>query len=58
MVEPREDSLPHGGPTDLSRVVDTGPGERIVSTWQIRPEKQNPETAAARMRHGPRVEIP
>lgn len=56
IVESWEDDVPSGKRTDFRRAVDAQPGEKIVFTWQVWPDKATVEAAEARMREDPRFE--
>lgn len=58
IVESWEDDVPDGKRTDFRRAVALRPGEKIVFTWQIWPDKATMKAAEARMRDDPRMEIP
>ena len=45
IVESWEDFVPDGKHTDFRRAVDAKPGEKIVFTWQIWPDKQSLDAA-------------
>ncbi len=49
IVESWEDFVPDGKHTDFRRAVDARPGEKIVFTWQVWPDKESLEAAEARM---------
>lgn len=49
IVESWEDSVPDGQQTDFRRAVCAMPGEKIVFTWQIWPDKATLEAAEERM---------
>ena len=49
IVEAWEDYVPDGKQTDFRRAVAAKPGEKIVFTWQIWPDKESLEAAEARM---------
>ena len=57
IVESWEDNVPDGEHTDFRRAVDAKPGEKIVFTWQIWPDKASVDAAETGMRHDPRFEI-
>jgi uncharacterized protein YbaA (DUF1428 family) len=56
IVESWEDDVPDGSQTDFRRAVAARPGEKIVFTWQIWPDKATLQAAEARMRSDPRME--
>ena len=49
IVESWEDFVPNGTQTDFRRAVQAQPGEKIVFTWQIWPDKESFEASEARM---------
>ena len=49
IVESWEDNVPDGKETDFRRAVNAKPGEKIVFTWQVWPDKAALEEAEARM---------
>lgn len=55
IVESWEDNVPDGAHTDFRRAVDAKPGEKIVFTWQVWPDKATLDAAEARMRTDPRT---
>jgi uncharacterized protein YbaA (DUF1428 family) len=57
IVESWEDDVPDGKQTDFRRAVAAAPGERIVFTWQVWPDKATLEAAEARMKDDPRFEV-
>ena len=57
IVESWEDNVPSGKHTDFRRAVDAKPGEKIVFTWQVWPDKVTLEAAEARMREDKRFEV-
>tara|TARA_R110000868_G_scaffold102649_5_gene282741 strand:- start:1033 stop:1389 length:357 start_codon:yes stop_codon:yes gene_type:complete len=57
IVESWEDNVPDGKHTDFRRAVDAQPGEKIVFTWQIWPDKASVDAAEEKMRHDPRMEV-
>ncbi|MCG6904286.1 MAG: DUF1428 domain-containing protein [Rhodobacter sp.] len=58
IVEAWEDNVPDGTTTDFRRAVDARPGEKIVFSWQIWPDRQSVEDAEARMQDDPRFAVP
>ena len=56
IVESWEDEVPDGKRTDFRRAVDAKPGEKIVFTWQVWPDKASLEAAEASMHDDPRFE--
>ena len=49
IVESWEDFVPDGKRTDFRRAVAAEPGEKIVFTWQIWPDKESLDAAETRM---------
>lgn len=49
IVECWEDQVPDGQQTDFRRAVAAKPGEKIVFTWQIWPDRATLDDAEARM---------
>jgi len=49
IVESWEDFVPTGKHTDFRRAVDAQPGEKIVFSWQIWPDKATFDAAETRM---------
>ncbi len=49
IVESWEDFVPDGKHTDFRRAVAARPGEKIVFTWQIWPDKESFEASENRM---------
>jgi uncharacterized protein YbaA (DUF1428 family) len=49
VVESWEDFVPDGKTTDFRRAVAARPGEKVVFTWQVWPDKASLATAEARM---------
>lgn len=56
IVESWEDFVPDGKYTDFRRAVDAKPGEKIVFTWQIWPDKEALAAAETRMHEEGRLE--
>lgn len=56
IVESWEDNVPHGKVTDFHRAVAAQPGEKIVFTWQVWPDKETFEDTEARMHQDPRFD--
>jgi len=56
IVECWEDFVPDGQATDFRRAVSAQPGEKIVFTWQVWPDKASFEAAEARMHDDPRMD--
>jgi uncharacterized protein YbaA (DUF1428 family) len=54
IVESWEDFVPDGAETDFRRAVAAQPGEKIVFSWQIWPDKATMEAAEKRMMEDPR----
>ncbi len=57
IVESWEDNVPDGKRTDFRRAVDAKPGEKIVFTWQVWPDKSSFEAAEARMHEDKRFDV-
>lgn len=57
IVESWEDNVPDGKHTDFRRAVDARPGEKIVFSWQVWPDKATVDAAEAKMRDDPRFEV-
>ncbi len=49
IVESWEDFVPDGKQTDFRKAVAARPGEKIVFTWQVWPDKASFEAAEAKM---------
>jgi uncharacterized protein YbaA (DUF1428 family) len=56
IVESWEDFVPDGKQTDFRRAVAAKPGEKIVFTWQIWPDKASFYAAEAKMHEDPRLD--
>lgn len=56
IVECWEDYVPDGKTTDFRRAVAAQPGEKIVFTWQIWPDKSYFQAAEERMHQDPRMD--
>lgn len=56
IVESWEDFVPEGQSTDFRKAVAAEPGERIVFSWQVWPDKASFEAAEARMHDDPRMD--
>ena len=56
IVEAWEDFIPDGKTTDFRKAVAAKPGEKIVLSWQIWPDKQMFEAAEEKMHHDPRID--
>lgn len=58
IVEAWEDNVPDGKQTDFRRAVAAKPGEKIVFSWQIWPDKETLARVEAEMSKDKRFEIP
>lgn len=56
IVESWEDFVPDGKVTDFRRAVAARPGEKIVFTWQVWPDKESFTAAEEKMHHDPRMD--
>jgi uncharacterized protein YbaA (DUF1428 family) len=56
IVECWEDNVPEGKQTDFRRAVAAKPGEKIVFTWQIWPNKECFSEAEEKMHLDPRMD--
>jgi len=56
IVEAWEDFIPNGKTTDFRKAVAAKPGERIVFTWQIWPDREMFQAAEERMHEDPRMD--
>ena len=56
IVECWEDFVPDGKQTDFRRAVAAKPGEKIVFTWQVWPDKESFYAAEARMHQDARMD--
>ena len=56
IVESWEDFVPDGKTTDFRRAVAAKPGEKIVFTWQVWPDKEFFVAAEERMHHDGRMD--
>lgn len=56
IVECWEDFVPEGRQTDFRKAVAAAPGERIVFTWQVWPDKESFQRAEDRMHQDPRMD--
>ena len=56
IVECWEDNVPEGKQTDFRRAVAAMPGEKIVFTWQVWPDKASFYDAEERMHKEPRMD--
>ena len=54
IVESWEDFVPDGKQTDFRRAVAIQPGEKIVFTWQVWPDKEFLSAAEQKMHQDPR----
>jgi uncharacterized protein YbaA (DUF1428 family) len=57
IVESWEDYVPDGKLTDFRRAVDAKPGEKIVFSWQVWPDKATLEGVEAAMQKDKRFEV-
>ncbi|HEY7687255.1 MAG TPA: DUF1428 domain-containing protein [Dongiaceae bacterium] len=57
IVECWEDFVPDGRQTDFRRAVAAKPGEKIVFSWQVWPDKAALEAVEAKMHEDKRFEI-
>jgi uncharacterized protein YbaA (DUF1428 family) len=57
IVESWEDYVPDGKLTDFRRAVDAKPGEKIVFSWQVWPDKATLESVEAAMHEDKRFEV-
>jgi len=57
IVECWEDFVPDGKLTDFRRAVAAKPGEKIVFTWQIWPDKESFFATEEKMHEDPRMEM-
>ena len=57
IVESWEDNVPDGKHTDFSRAVDAMPGETIVFSWQVWPDRASVDAAEVRMRDDKRLDV-
>jgi uncharacterized protein YbaA (DUF1428 family) len=57
IVESWEDNVPDGKQTDFRRAVNAKPGEKIVFSWQIWPDKASLESAETKMHEDNRLEV-
>ncbi|MCY6382136.1 DUF1428 domain-containing protein [Hoeflea prorocentri] len=55
IVEGWEDHVPDGTQTDFRRAVNAKPGEKIVFSWQVWPDKESVDRAEEKMRDDPRM---
>jgi uncharacterized protein YbaA (DUF1428 family) len=56
IVESWEDNVPDGKQTDFRRAVAAKPGEKIVFTWQVWPDKASFDRAEAELHKDPRMD--
>lgn len=56
IVESWEDFVPDGSRTDFRKAVAAEPGEKIVFTWQVWPDKESFYAAEAKMHEDPRMD--
>ena len=56
IVECWEDQVPDGRQTDFRRAVAAEPGEKIVFTWQVWPDKESFTAAETKMHDDPRMD--
>ena len=56
IVESWEDFVPNGTQTDFRKAVSARPGEKIVFTWQIWPDKEFFQAAEEKMHKDPRMD--
>ena len=56
IVESWEDNVPDGEQTDFRRAVAAKPGEKIVFSWQVWPDKASFYDAEERMHQDPRMD--
>jgi uncharacterized protein YbaA (DUF1428 family) len=56
IVESWEDNVPGGKQTDFRRAVAAKPGEKIVFSWQVWPDKAFFEAAEEKMHQDPRMD--
>jgi uncharacterized protein YbaA (DUF1428 family) len=56
IVESWEDFIPEGKQTDFRRAVAAKPGEKIVFTWQVWPDKAQFQAAEEKMHEDPRMD--
>jgi uncharacterized protein YbaA (DUF1428 family) len=48
--------VPDGSQTDFRKAVAARPGEKIVFTWQVWPDRESFQAAEARMHEDPRMD--
>jgi uncharacterized protein YbaA (DUF1428 family) len=56
IVECWEDNVPEGKQTDFRRAVAAKPGEKIVFSWQVWPDKTRFYEAEEKMHQDPRID--
>ncbi len=56
IVESWEDFVPDGRQTDFRRAVAAKPGEKIVFTWQVWPDRDSFQAAEAKMHEEGRLD--
>ena len=56
IVDCWEDNVPEGKQTDFRRAVAARPGEKIVFSWQVWPDKESFYAAEASMHEDPRMD--
>jgi uncharacterized protein YbaA (DUF1428 family) len=56
IVECWEDFVPEGKLTDFRRAVAAEPGEKIVFTWQVWPDRESFQAAEEKMHEDPRMD--
>ena len=56
IVECWEDFVPEGQETDFRKAVAAKPGEKIVFTWQVWPDRDFFQAAEAKMHDDPRMD--
>jgi uncharacterized protein YbaA (DUF1428 family) len=57
IVESWEDNVPDGKHTDFRRAVAAKPGEKIVFSWQVWPDKATVDAAEDKMRDDDRLTV-
>jgi uncharacterized protein YbaA (DUF1428 family) len=57
IVESWEDNVPDGKHTDFRRAVAAKPGEKIVFSWQVWPDKATVDAAEDKMRDDERLTV-
>jgi uncharacterized protein YbaA (DUF1428 family) len=56
IVDSWEDFVPDGKVTDFRRAVAAKPGEKIVLSWQIWPDKESFQVSEEKMHEDPRLD--